>query len=339
MAAPGGTNGVIGVDTLGVLWYIQKLFPVRWTMSGNARRIAVVGSINRDTICTPDGTRTESYGGILYSIAALAQIGCATIFPVCNVGKDVEDAVRRLLGSWRCVQLDGVRFVSERNPHCFLTYDSRNRKQETLLGGVPALAIEQLRPFLDCDAVCFNFITGMELDLPTLRSFRREASGLVLMDVHSLTLGIDSRRRRFFRVPPGWEAWLACADVVQLNEHEAGLLAGAPLRSVQATGEFGEKVLALGSCALLITRGEDGADSVVRNTRGGVEVQRYPARSADVPVDETGCGDAFLMGFTWSYLENSSVPAAARFANRVAGATCCLRGIEQMARIGDYLTH
>ena len=80
-------------------------------MSGNARRIAVVGSINRDTICTPDGTRTESFGGILYSIAALAEVGFATIFPVCNVGRDVEDAVRRLLGSMASVRMDGVRFV------------------------------------------------------------------------------------------------------------------------------------------------------------------------------------------------------------------------------------
>ncbi len=327
----------IGVDTFGLLWYIQRLLPVRLAMSGNARRIAVVGSINRDTICTPDGTRTESYGGILYSIAALDRIGSATIFPVCNVGKDVEDAVRRLLGSWASVQLDGVRFVPERNPHCFLAYDSGNRKQETLLGGVPALAIERLRPFLDCDAVCFNFITGMELELQTMRAFRREARGLVLMDVHSLTLGIDNRRRRFLRLPPCWEAWLACADIVQLNEHEAGLLAGASLHGAGATREFGEKVLALGPDVLLITRGEDGADSVVRNRRGGVEIQHCPARPVDVPVDETGCGDAFLMGFAWSFLNTGSVPAAARFANRVAGVTCCLRGIEQMARIGDYL--
>ena len=87
----------------------------------------------------------------------------------------------------------------------------------------------------------------------------------------------------------------------------------------------------------MITRGEQGADAVTGNPRGGIEVQRYPARAADVPVDETGCGDAFLMGFTWSYLETGSIGEASRFANRVAGITCSLRGIEQMVRIGDYL--
>lgn len=306
-------------------------------MSGNARRIAVVGSINRDTILTPDGTRTDSYGGILYSIAALAEVGSATIFPVCNVGKDVEDAVRRLLGSMASVRMDGVRFVPEPNPHCFLTYDSRNRKQETLLGGVPVLTVERLLPFNGCDAVCVNFITGMELELQALQAFRRASSGLVLMDVHSLTLGIDNNCRRFFRVPPRWEAWLGCADVVQLNEREGELLAGGSLDSEEAARKFGERVLSLGPRALLITRGEDGADSVARNPRGFVEVRHYPAQAAAVPVDETGCGDAFLMGFTWSFLKTGSVPSAVRSANRVAGVTCCLRGIEQMARIGDYL--
>jgi sugar/nucleoside kinase (ribokinase family) len=306
-------------------------------MSGNARRIAVVGSINRDTICTPDGTRTESYGGILYSIAALAEVGPATIFPVCNVGRDVEVAVRLLLGSSASVRLDGVRFVPERNPHCFLTYDSRNRKQETLLGGVPVLTVQRLLPFLGCDAICFNFITGMELELQTMQAFRRAALGLVLLDVHSLSLGIDGIRRRFFRVPPRWEAWLGCADVVQLNEREGALLAGEALNSEKATRKFGERVLALGPKLLLITRGEHGADSVARNPRGAVEVRRYPSRTADVPVDETGCGDAFLMGFTWSFLQTGSVATASRFANRVAGITCCLRGVEQMRRIRDYL--
>lgn len=306
-------------------------------MSGNARRIAVVGSINRDTICTPDGTRTESYGGILYSIAALAEVGSATTFPVCNVGRDVENAVRRLLSSMASVRMDGVRFVPQWNPHCFLTYDSGNRKQETLLGGVPALTIERLLPFKGCDAVCVNFITGMELELRALQAFRRASSSLVLMDVHSLTLGIDEKRRRFFRVPPRWEAWLGCADVVQLNQREGELLAGGSLDTEEAAGKFGERVLSLGPRALLITRGENGADSVARNPRGAVEVRHYPAQAAAVPVDETGCGDAFLMGFTWSFLKTRSVPSAVRFANRVAGVTCCLRGIEQMARIGDYL--
>ena len=306
-------------------------------MSGNTRRIAVVGSINRDTICTTDGTRTESYGGILYSIGALAEVGSATVFPVCNVGRDVEGAVRSLLGSRTSVRLDGVRFVPESNPHCFLTYDSRNRQQETLLGGVPALTFERLSPFLGCDAICFNFITGLELELSTLQAFRRAAAGLVLMDVHSLTLGIDGKRRRFFRVLPDWEDWLGCADVVQLNEREGELLAGGSLQSEEAVRKFGERVLSLGPRVLLITRGGQGADSVAGNPRGAVKLRHYPARPSAVPVDETGCGDAFLMGFTWSYLKTGSVSSAVRFANRVAGITCCLRGIEQMDRIGDYL--
>ena len=139
-------------------------------------------------------------------------------------------------------------------------------------------------------------------------------------------------------MPPRWKAWLGCADVVQLNEREGELLAGRiPGQRRGRSGNSASVVLSLGPRALLITRGENGADSVARNPRGAVEVRHYPAQAAAVPVDETGCGDAFLMGFTWSFLKTRSVPSAVRFANRVAGVTCCLRGIEQMARIGDYL--
>lgn len=47
-------------------------------MTAGGRRIALLGSINRDTIRTPDGVETESYGGLLYTLLPLAQIAAAT---------------------------------------------------------------------------------------------------------------------------------------------------------------------------------------------------------------------------------------------------------------------
>ncbi len=306
-------------------------------MQEGQRRIALVGSINRDTILTADGVRTESYGGMLYSILSLAEMAEAAIYPVCNVGGDVEGAVRERLAPHSAVRLDGVRFVPEQNPHCFLEYDAEGRKQETLLGGVPALRVEQIRPFLDCDAICFNFITGMELSLETLQEVRRGAGGLICMDVHSLTLGIDSDRRRFWRAPPQWESWVACADVVQFNEQEGALLAGEGLGADSAIRRFGEKVLSLGPSLLLMTCGERESRMVYRTARGEVEVEDFAACPAGASQDETGCGDVFLMGFTWAYLRTEDFVKASRFANRVAGINCCLRGVEEIGQIGRFL--
>lgn len=308
-------------------------------MSPVAPRIALIGAINRDTICTPDGLTTESYGGLLYSILSLAAMAHdpVTILPVCNVGQDARDAVTGLLGRSPRMAWDGVRFVPERNSHCFLEYDAEGRKQETLQGGVPPLTFERLSPFLASDALCFNFVTGFELSLKTLEKVRASTTAPILMDVHSLTLGIDEGRRRYWRRPPDWERWVACADVVQMNEQEAGLLWGAEVACDGERRRFGERVLGLGPSTLIVTRGPMGSDALFRGADGGIESFRAPADPPGPPVDETGCGDVFLMGFTVEFLRSRDVRRASTFANRAAGANCCLRGVGEIGRIREYV--
>lgn len=306
-------------------------------MKSNSR-IALLGTINRDTIHTPDGVTTESYGGLLYSILALAEIASpdASIYPVCNVGADMEDVVREKLAPYPQVKFDGITFIDGKNPHCFLEYDEEGNKQETLKNDVPQITFEEIRPFLDCDAICFNFITGMELALETAEQVRKAAQGLLLMDVHSLTLGMDENRRRFWRVPPQWERWVGCVDVVQMNEQEGALLAGESLEGDEATRQFAEKILSLGPSTLMLTRNEDGSQTFFLDD-DQLQLEAYSPVPAGEPQDETGCGDTFLMGFTWAFLQSNNRATACQFANRVAGINVCLRGIEGISQIGQFL--
>lgn len=308
-------------------------------MLDHGLRIALLGTINRDTIHTADGVTTQSYGGLLYSILALAEIASdrAAIYPICNVGRDMEDAVREKLAPYPQVKMDGIRFVPGKNPHCFLDYDAQGRKRETLRHDVPQIALSQIEPFLDCDAMCFNFITGMELALETAQCVRRSAAGALLMDVHSLTLGMDEKRRRFWRVPPQWKKWMGCVDVVQMNEQEAALLAGETLDGEDATRRFAKRVLAAGPSALIVTRRHRGSEMIVRGDRAEVAIHRFAAAPIGEPLDETGCGDTFLMGYTWAFLQTGDRACASRFANRVAGINACLRGIEGIGQIGKFL--
>jgi hypothetical protein len=54
------------------------------------KRIAAIGTVNRDTIYTPDGVVTERFGGLLYTVLALASLADSgtMICPVCLVGAD-----------------------------------------------------------------------------------------------------------------------------------------------------------------------------------------------------------------------------------------------------------
>lgn len=302
------------------------------------RKIALLGTINRDTIRTSDGVETESYGGILYSLLPLSAIvrDTASIYPIVNVGEDMREIVMRYLEPCRNIHFDGVSFVPEKNTHCYIVYDEAGNKQETLLGGVPKLTFDQLAPFLSSDAIIVNFITGTELELETLQQVRRQADAIIFMDIHSLTLGMDDQNRRFWRIPPRWEEWIACADVIQMNEEEAALLAGEPLDSEVKTVAFGERLLSNGSRVVLITRNERGSDAIYQES-GQTVLHHSPSQPAGEPHDETGCGDVFLMGFMDSYLDERDPVEASRCANLLAGINVTLRGIEGVRRFGEEL--
>jgi len=143
---------------------------VRRTDAGGGdggRRIALIGSVNRDTITTPDGVKTESYGGMLYSLLSMASIAPAALYPICNLV---------LTWSLRCAA-PGAAAI-----HPVGRHPDRAGEESALFPGVrcpgpeagdaagrvPALALDRIEPFLNCDALCVNFINRMELELKTL---------------------------------------------------------------------------------------------------------------------------------------------------------------------------
>lgn len=77
---------------------------------------------------------------------------------------------------------------------------------------------------------------------------------------------------------------------------------------------------------------------IVQDDRAGVAIHRFDAMPIGEPRDETGCGDTFLMGYTWAFLQTGDRAVASCFANRVAGINVCLRGIEGIGQIGQFLT-
>ena len=262
-----------------------------------------------------------------------------TVLPICNIGQDVADDVLEILDAYPAIDRSAIAVVPEPNFHCILRYDQAGQKQETLLGGVPSLSYARLKRALDCDAVCLDFVTGFEVTLQTLQRLRAATKMPIFMDVHSLTLGIDDQRRRFVRCPEHWQEWLRGVRVAQMNQLEARVLAHDQLGADASIRRFGKEVLGLGCEALVITLGDRGSLTVFRDRTTGLQILPAQAAPAGPVVDVTGCGDAFLAGFSLAYLRwdaadpNSRLAHASRFANRVAGASCALEGIEQIGKI------
>jgi len=300
----------------------------------NKYKVAVIGTINKDSLIFPDGRRQESFGGVLYSLSALSSLGGKRmeIYPVCNLGYDVYRHVMGILSQFDNIKLAGIRKVNRKNNHVVLNLDKNNERQEVLRNRVPVLSFSQARPFLDCDAILVNFTSGFDVGLKTVQRIRQDADGLIFLDIHSLTLGVRKNGRRYLRTPKNWEDYVRQADVVQCNIVELSLLAGHKIRSTEELREFGRRVLDLGPKTLLVTRGEKGAAMLHKQGRGFKLASRSGIRVSGFK-DATGCGDVFSAGFLSCYLATGVWSQSLNFANRAAAEKCKVSGVEEVFKL------
>ena len=289
----------------------------------SGHRIGVIGSINRDTINRVDGSSVTSWGGILYNLKYLGDSGAA-IIPVVNVGRDGHAGVMATLRRLPNLDLSQVRKVKAKNNHCFIRYDNQTHKCEFLKGGVPPLTFNRVAPLLDSDLILVNFISGRDITLPALELLRRRYTGIIYIDVHSLTLGrkkVPEGFHRHLRRPRFWRRYAACADILQVNQAEFEVLSGAVFSPDNARRFLAEDLPSV-RC-LCLTLGRRGCLVLERSREKRAHL--VPVKEVHRPCDTTGCGDIFAAGFIAQYLATGDVREAAVRGNRLAAARCRIR--------------
>lgn len=292
-------------------------------------QIAVIGTINHDIVIRPDGVRSEGFGGILYNLSVLAQtLPDAGIFPVVNIGRDRAPEIFRLLAAWPQLDLRAARVVPRRNNQCRLVYHDVAAKSERLRGWVGAVSRDQLRRVLDSDLLLVNFISGSDISTANLRWLRDSSRALIYLDFHSRTLGRRATGDRFLRRPRDWCETIACADMLQMNDIEFELLAGAPCREDELRSFF-ERQLSDSCRALLVTLGRRGA-VCVRPGRRQVLIDSIPAPVLRSVRDTTGCGDVFAAALVARYLSSGDIMAAARFAVAAASRRAAVQHLSDI---------
>lgn len=192
-------------------------------------RIGIIGLINHDTIFMAGGRQVQDLGGILYNTTVMADLveDGDRVYPISRIGAECYDAMRAMLDPRPAVNTRGVALSSSGTSRNQIRYDEAMEKVEQLTNHIGPIPLEQIEPFLDLDALLVNFIVGDDITLETMEAIRGSASGLLYLDVHNLCLGIDAEGYRRRRAPEDWRRWIEMFDVVQMNEVEARLLAGA----------------------------------------------------------------------------------------------------------------
>lgn len=313
------------------------------------KRVGVIGSFVWDVIHgrDPRSAPVEEWGGITYALSAFdaALPSDWEVVPLARVGYDLHPRAREYLRTLRRLARDAEPIeVPQRNNRVELRYLSSERRSEVLTGGVPPWPWLGLKPLLrDLDALYVNLISGFELELETAQLIRRHFAGPIYLDLHSLVLDVQPDGLRTPHPLPNAASWLACADLVQMNEDEAAMLAPDPmaLAATALTQHVSALVVTLGArgAVYFAAPGFDRLDDWQRrgagtSVLGAVRTALVAAERADVKGDDgdpTGCGDVFGATLFSRMLAGDTFTVALQRATSAAARNVAYRGARGLA--------
>ena len=257
----------------------------------------------------------EGYGGIYHTLVSLSSL-CSPndeIIPVTYVGEDHWHRVHQFINSQENISPKGLVPIKANMNRSILKYYSQSERTEISKDPDPPIRFELIEPFLDCDIIVVNMISGWDINLNTLQEVREHYQGNIYIDVHNYLTELDRNAQRYYRIPADISGWLQFADIIQLNENEFAALNPEQL-DMQ---DFCRKYCISEKKLINLTLGSFGSKSIL--VQDGYISSYLKKISANTNTcDTTGCGDAFSAGFIYAYLSRMDLDACLNMANCVA---------------------
>lgn len=267
-------------------------------------RVALIGSPVLDTLRLADGTEFQSFGGILYSLAAMARHAGdrLALYPVFYIGEAERPALEALLREWPGVHPDHIK-TAEATHRNLLVYHPDGSRTEYFQARGRGLSLQDLLPVLEFEGFFVNYIHPSDLPREVFRSLSRGTTGWLYLDVHSLIRTPDDAGVYRARQLPGWQEVLSWVDLVQMNEEEARVLTGLELPpGPEGLAVLLQMILTLGPSVATVTLGSQGALMAERLRRKNrAPVLRRPPQVVQAR-HTTGCGDVFGAVFFAEFL-------------------------------------
>ena len=299
-------------------------------------KFTVIGHFCIDSIHYPGKKDQEGYGGIFYSVVALANIARAedTVYPVFGVGTKEFAGVKERFSAYPNVDTSGIFAFDGETNKVHLFYKEGGTRIECSASIAPPIPFTRIEPFLNVNGILINMISGSDVVLETLDMIRlavRAKNTPMHLDLHSLTLGVREKDERFRRAVSDWRRWCFMINSVQMNEEEAAGL------SIEQYGEeaLAKQMLPLMVNAFCVTRGERGV-TMFRQEHKKLLRMDLPGSKNGKSVDATGCGDVFGAAFIKQYCRTNSFDEAVQFANTVAAANARFTGASKIDQLSQF---
>ncbi len=271
-------------------------------------KILVIGHSVFDFI--DDGKSvTQSSGGIFYTISALNKIKSVDdeIF-LCS--QFDEESYRYFEGEFRkinCTYLMKTGRIPRVHLNLFKEKE-RHEKYDNISNNL-LFIIEDYK----FDGILINMITGFDINVLQLQEIRNNFAGLIYLDVHTLSRGLDENYKRNFRRIPEFRSWAKCLDIIQVNEQELFTLSG-----FTSADEIVEEILSYGVKIICVTKGDKGAEVYFKQDN---QLIRFFVKAQKIiNPNVVGCGDTFGAAFFYNYIRNNNVYDSIRAAVDTAGS-------------------
>jgi hypothetical protein len=306
----------------------------------------VIGEPCVDVIHTVNNEKIQSYGGILYSIITLAVLAenDDSVLPIMNLGSDEYDNITSILKLYPNILLDGIYKVEHPTRKVNLYYhiyrSGKSARMESSTAPTYTLEYEKISPFLKrADAMLINMISGVDINLDTLKQIRNNFSGPMHIDIHNLVMKTNPDGTREHTHLENWVDWCTNTDTLQMNEFEIAVI------SAEKKNEYNiaDKILIHSQKnvrGIAVTKGIEGVTGYTKAEKKYGDTLYVDLERMDLPAienphfkDTTGCGDVFAASFLFDYSKNLTFGKALHYANRKASFNTSLEGINELCNL------
>lgn len=258
-------------------------------------------------------------GGIYYSASALTSIAPHDEIYLCTYIEIKNHTIFTDAYS-KCVP-DFIS-LTDSIPKVLLTIHGEKEREERYNNVVQNLKIpfDKLKEF---DGILINMVTGFDIDLNILKKIRQNFTGIIYLDVHTLSRGLGHHGDRNFKLIENFNEWAACANVIQANEHEA-----KTLNLFDREEEIAREVLRHGTKQLIITKGQTGA-KVYYLQNGEVNSIFQSAAKTDAE-NQIGLGDVFGAAYFYNYVKTGNIYSSLNAAIAASGIAAGNDGLNKL---------
>ncbi len=278
-------------------------------------RIVVLGHPCLDIIHKGD-KEIKSYGGIIYSLIGFSLITEEKdeIIPFFSINSQHYQDYFQPLFQKKNFNFNFIEKSNSKINIVHLFFEGENLHFECYQKKQSKIPVEKLLNIIPADSNFYiNMISGFEIELEDLIFIKRNFTGKIYFDFHTLTRGIDDNGKRFYRPLENWIDWISNCDVIQMNEFERESI--PPVKLTEE--EFANIAIKAGCKVVNITRGKEGATSYFKENEEIKKISSNPVSGLKFKSN-VGCGDIFGAVFSYKYFSNEQIEFCLSEAVRIS---------------------